>query len=270
MEFSNKYILGFALAVCLVCSLAVSSLAVALDERIDANKRLDQQLNILRVAGMIGADEKPSREEADALFGEGGVIETLIVSRTSGEVLEKPDFVGIDSMYRNSKAADTSTTTAELLEGTPAAADARKTQIARLPDQLVIYHVTAPGKECYVLPFWGNGLWSTMKGFLAVESDLTTVKGLTYAEHGETPGLGGEVDNPNWKAQWPGKLLWGEDGAVDIDVVKAGTVKRPEHQVDGISGATITSVAVGASLRVWLGEYGYGSWFDRTAPEGTR
>ena len=258
MDFSNKYILGFALAVCLVCSLAVSSLAVVLDERIDANKRLDQQTNILRVAGMIGADERPTREQAEELFSD---IETLLVSRESGELLDKPEFIGIDAVYKSAKDPATSTATAS------GDSDARKTQIARLPDSLVVYHVTAAGKECYVLPFWGNGLWSTMKGFLALESDLATVKGLTYAEHGETPGLGGEIDNPVWKAHWPGKELWGDDGSVAITVVKAGTVKDASHQVDGISGATITSVAVGASLRVWLGDQGYGAWLRRMGQE---
>lgn len=254
MDFSNKYILGFALAICLVCSLAVSSLAVVLDERIDANKRLDQQLNILRVAGMIEAGAHPTAEQANALFED---IEILLVSSASGAIegeIPAEEFGKYD-MYKASKDPQLSTAI------DPAKAPrARGVQLSRIPDKLVVYKVVAEGHECYVFPFWGNGLWSTMKGFLALESDLRTVKGLTYAEHGETAGLGGEVDNPVWKAQWPGKRVYGDDGKVALDVVKFGKVNDPAHQVDGISGATITSVAVGAAVQVWLGEQGYGPY----------
>ena len=62
-----------------------------------------------------------------------------------------------------------------------------------------------------VLPIYGRGLWSTLRGFVAVEKDLRTVAGLTYSEHGETPGLGGEVENPSWKAKWPGKQIWASE-----------------------------------------------------------
>ncbi len=255
MDFSNKYILGFALAVCLVCSLAVSSLAVALDDRIDANKRLDQQLNILRVAGIIEANEKPTAEEAEVLFGD---IEILMVSRDSGEVIERvpsTDF-GKYNMYKAAKDPATSKDTKH--------PRARGVQLSRTPNELIVYKVVAEGHECTVFPFWGNGLWSTMKGFLAIEPDLRTIKGLTYAEHGETAGLGGEIDNPLWKAQWPGKQIYGDDGAVLIDVVKSGKVSDASHQVDGISGATITSVAVGAAVQVWLEDDGYGAYLKRT------
>lgn len=252
MNFSNRYILGFALAVCLVCSLAVSSLAVALDDRIDANVRLDQQLNILRVAGMIGADEKPDAETANSMF-DG--IEVLRVSRETGEVVATIGFGEYD-MYRASKD--------DSLSGKSTDPKARRVQISRTPNDLIVYKVISEGNECYVLPFWGNGLWSTMKGFLALEPDLKTIKGLTYAEHGETAGLGGEIDNPRWKAQWPGKLVYDADGKIVVDVVKFGTVKNSAHQVDGISGATITSVAVGAAVQVWLGNNGYGAYLEAT------
>jgi len=252
LDFSNKYILGFALAVCLVCSLAVSSLAVALDDRIDSNKRLDQQLNILRVAGLIESNEKPSAEEANVLFEN---IEVLKVSRDTGEVIAIIGFGELD-MVKAAKDDELSTETTD--------PKARRVQISRTPNELIVYKIVTAGKECYVLPFWGNGLWSTMRGFLALETNLLTIKGLTYAEHGETAGLGGEVDNPRWKAHWPGKMVYDADGAVAIDVVKFGTVKVPANQVDGISGATITSVAVGGMLQVWLGDNGYGAYLEAT------
>src|SRR5690606_17188592 len=97
--------------------------------------------------------------------------------------------------------------------------------------------------ERIILPVHGYGLWSTLYGFMALESDLNTVVGLGFAEHGETPGLGGEVDNPSWKAKWPGKKVY-KDGEVELGLIK-GTVDpssaNADWQVDGLSGATLTS-----------------------------
>ncbi|KZY21873.1 NADH:ubiquinone reductase (Na(+)-transporting) subunit C, partial [Alcanivorax sp. HI0035] len=117
-----------------------------------------------------------------------------------------------------------------------------------------------------ILPVHGYGLWSTLYGFLALEPDANTVSGLGFYEHGETPGLGGEVDNPKWKALWEGKKLYGEQGEVEIQVVK-GSVdsKTPnaEHKVDGLAGATLTSNGVSNLLRFWVGENGFGPYLKR-------
>ena len=120
--------------------------------------------------------------------------------------------------------------------------------------------VTSAGNECYVFLLWGNGLWSTMYGYLALETDLQTVKGITFYQHGETPGLGGEIDNPVWQARWVGKKVYNEAGQAALTVTKGGQAKDLNHQVDGISGATITSVAVGYTALTWLGEEGYGNF----------
>jgi Na+-transporting NADH:ubiquinone oxidoreductase subunit C len=251
LDFSNKYIIGFALALCLVCSLVVSTLAVSLKERQDANKLHDLQLNILRVAGLIEEGGKVTPEEAADLFKD---VQTIKVSRETGEAIEEIPFGTLD-MFKLAKDKDTSTATT-----TRAAKDA---SVSRIPNELVVLKVTAPGNECYVFQFWGNGLWSTMHGYIAVETDLQNVKGLTFVEHGETPGLGGEVDNPSWKSQWPSRQLFNDEGVLAIDVTKKGQVKDPTYQVDGISGSTITSVAVGAMLQTWLGEEGFGPYLAR-------
>ena len=72
--------------------------------------------------------------------------------------------------------------------------------IKRKPKYMVIYEVEEGDKiDKYIFPIYGKGLWSTMYGFIALDKDLKTIKGFTFYEHGETPGLGGEVDNPKWK-----------------------------------------------------------------------
>ena len=108
---------------------------------------------------------------------------------------------------------------------------------------------------------------STLYGFIALDAkDMSTIRGLVFYEHAETPGLGGEVDNPNWKALWNGKMAFGASGDVRIEVIRGSVVAgRPgsEHQVDGLSGATITSRGVSGLLKYWLGPEGFGPYLDK-------
>ena len=94
-----------------------------------------------------------------------------------------------------------------------------------------------------------------MYGYVAVGSDTTTVKGFAYYAQGETPGLGGEVDNPKWKQQWIGKKLFNDAGEVIFKVAKGQAVGN--SQVDGLSGATITGRGVTTSTKYWFGTHGY-------------
>ena len=109
-----------------------------------------------------------------------------------------------------------------------------------------------------VLPVEGKGLWSTLYGFVALKPDIKTIAGITFYEHGEKPGLGGEVDNPSWKAKWPGKRAFDDNWTPKIMVVKGQA--KDEYGVDGLSGATITSRGVGNLLQFWLGADGFGTY----------
>ncbi|MEZ6004939.1 MAG: NADH:ubiquinone reductase (Na(+)-transporting) subunit C [Planctomycetota bacterium] len=248
MEFSNRYILLFSVIVCLVCALGVSATAVGLKEPQDRNQRLFKQENVLRAVGAITPDEKKvAPERVTKLFGQ---IRQVVIDQKSGSLLqEDPETVKPEKL---AKDPEHSVLTPKELSGS----------VKRVPDKLLAYEVDIPGHEGIVLPIYGNGLWSTLYGYVALSPDGREVRGITYYQHGETPGLGGEVDNPVWKAQWPGKHIYDAQGAVKIDVVKFGTVSNPEFQVDGISGATITSRSVGAMLHVWLGELGYGPYLE--------
>jgi Na+-transporting NADH:ubiquinone oxidoreductase subunit C len=116
-----------------------------------------------------------------------------------------------------------------------------------------------------ILPVHGKGLWSTMYGFLALDKDGETVRGITFYQHGETPGLGGEIDNPRWKSQWPGKKVYSEDGKVSLGLIK-GLVdtSRPDskYQIDGLSGATLTSNGVTGMVKYWLGQQGFAKFIE--------
>jgi Na+-transporting NADH:ubiquinone oxidoreductase subunit C len=140
-------------------------------------------------------------------------------------------------------------------------------QIQRVSNKAVIYKLKDDqgNLKLLVLPVEGKGLWSTMYGFVAVSPDIETIEGLTFYQHGETPGLGGEVDNPRWKNLWPGRRIFDDSGDVAIEVIKGstGTPEENPYEVDGLSGATITSRGVTHMLHFWFGENGFGPYLDQ-------
>lgn len=249
-------VLGFSAAVCIVCAVLVSTAAVALRGRQASNVELDRRKNVLVAAGLMGADESQSREEIERRFAS---FEVVAVDMRTGE--EDPSF-NITGYDPRRALADPNASRS---------VPRNEAQILRVPNHALVYKQLdeAGDLELLVLPVEGKGLWSTMYGFLALGSDLTTIRGLTYYEHGETPGLGGEVDNPRWRALWPGREAFDERGRTVIEVARgrAGPVQDDPHRVDGLAGATITSRGVTGMLRFWLGESAYGRYLERLRKE---
>ncbi len=109
-----------------------------------------------------------------------------------------------------------------------------------------------------------------MRGYLSVEGDGTTIRGLRFYEHAETPGLGDQIDKPDWRRLWIGKRIFGADGASRIEVVR-GRVDTDSadapYQVDGISGATLTGRGVTNLLRYWTGPHGFGPYLNNLQDE---
>jgi Na+-transporting NADH:ubiquinone oxidoreductase subunit C len=247
---SNTYTLGFAAAVCAVCSILVSGAAVALKERQQRNVVLDRQLKVLDVCGLWSPDEKLTAAEAQERFDEN--IQIRFVNLATGEYADD-----VTEPYDPVKAARTAELGADAPEN-PA-------KIPRIPKYAKVHEVLKDGQtDMIILQVWGRGLWSTMYGYVALDKDCETIRGLTFYEQGETPGLGGEVDNPNWKAKWSGRKAFGEDGMPAIAMRKggAGSVEEDPHGFDAISGATITSRAVENLLNFWLGPEGYAAYLD--------
>lgn len=128
-------------------------------------------------------------------------------------------------------------------------------------EEAPVYLVRKDGElEQVILPIEGPGLWATMYGFLAVENDGRTARGLQFYEHGETPGLGDAVDKPAWRAQWKGKRLYADDGSPLIEVVKGPAPEGSDYQIDGLAGATLTGRGVSIFVRHWIGDEGYGPY----------
>lgn len=259
---SIQYIVGFAAVVCIACSALVSSTAVLLKDKQDVNKKLDKQKKVLTVAKLIQEGSSPTFDEVQALFETK--IDMQIVDMTTRAITQDS---GIDNPldYNQLKASKDPALSFSV--------EKNKAKVARIPNHTVMYTIKNDAGETilYVLPIEGMGLWGTMYGFIALETDGNTISGLTYYQHKETPGLGAEVDNPSWKAKWPDRMVYGESGEVAIRVIKgaAGSAEEAPHNVDGLSGATLTSNGVTNMLQFWLGEEGFGPLLTTLTAEGS-
>ena len=114
--------------------------------------------------------------------------------------------------------------------------------------------------------FAGPGLWAPIEGLLCFKSDMKTVFRVSFYKHEETPGLGGEVDNPGWKALWKGKKLADDDGKLRIGLAKGKVnpvARDAQFQVDGLAGATLTARGVTNLVRYWMGENGFGPYLEK-------
>ena len=234
--------LTVALLLCFVCSVIVSTAAVLLRPMQDANKDQDRKKNILLAAGLY--------QEGIEIDEQFSVIKARLVDLDTGTFSLESD---ISSFDQRKSAKDPSQSMA-------LTSDQDQAKISRRENQALVYIVESKGEfDKIILPVHGYGLWSTLYGFVALESDLNTIAGLGFYEHGQTPGLGGEVDNPRWKAFWPGKQVY-KEGTVAIQLIKGvvdpGSIDS-SYQVDGLSGATLTSTGITNLLQFWLGQNGF-------------
>ncbi|MDJ0810934.1 MAG: Na(+)-translocating NADH-quinone reductase subunit C [Desulfobacterales bacterium] len=245
-----------AIVLAAFCSLLVSGAAIGLRSKQEANKVRDRKKNILVVAGLH--DAQTPVEEA---FQQ---VEVRIVDIESGEFVAGDQF-DPETFDQRAAAKDP-----ELSVAIPAAKDLAG--IGRREKYSLVYLVKKDDKlDQVILPIDGKGLWSTLYGFLALGDDLNTVRGITWYEHAETPGLGGEIDNPLWKAQWDGKKLYDPQGNYKFQIVKGQAAQSgpaADYQIDGLSGATLTANGVANLVQYWLGEDGFKKMLERLKTEG--
>ncbi len=245
-ETFSKTIL-VVLAVCLVCSIIVAGSAVGLRSTQLKNKEKDKQSNILAVAGL------ETDKSISEIFATN--IQTRLVDLATGSFVEEVD----PASYDQRKAAKNPKQSIKLT------AEQNIAKINRRANLATVYLVSddAGQLQRLILPVHGAGLWSTMYAFVAVKPDGNTIEALTYYEQGETPGLGGEVENLRWRSLWQGKTLFDAQGAPAIKVVKGQAAAEAEHDIDGLSGATLTSVGVENTFTFWLGEQGFGPFLSK-------
>ena len=256
---SIQNVIVIALVVCLFCAIVVAGSAVALKERRVENKALDKSKNVLIAAGLF--EEGVTKvEDINSLFAR---FEPRVVDLRTKQLLSEAEVATVEQQleisfldYDQRKAAKDPALSSALTDLEDIASINRREHYS-----LIYLLRSESGIDRIVLPVHGYGLWSTLYGFLALEADGNTVSGITFYEHAETAGLGGEVDNPAWKAKWPGKQIYADHGGVAMRVIKGAvdpTAAESVHQVDGLSGATLTSNGVSNMIAYWLGDDGYG------------
>lgn len=247
-----------ALVLSIAFSVVVSTAAVMLRPAQVKNQNLDIRSNILAAAGML--EPGASAEEIEEIFSR---FEVRLLDLDSGEYVEA-DAVGVEDpmKYDMYKAASDPALSTDI----PASED--KAGIKRRPNIAKIFTLSENGELVrVVLPVHGYGLWSTLYGFVSLEGDANTIEGLGFYDHAETPGLGGEVDNPRWKKQWVGKKVYGDQlDEPQIRLVKGGVgadAADKEHKVDALSGATLTSRGVEQLVNYWMGDRGYETYLKK-------
>jgi len=244
--------------LCLVCSIIISTAAVGLRDQQKYLKQKDQQSKILSSAGLL-----TNNKTIEELFL---AIEERVVNLDTGEYDNSLNPGSFDG--KKFEAEDYSR---DPLTSIKLKSDKDISSLKRRENFKKIYIYKEESKiKAVILPVRGLGLWGTLYGYLAIGPDLNTIIGLEYFSHKETPGLGAEVDNPRWKSQWRGKKIYSSSGKIKIKVIK-GLVDpeslEKKYQVDGLSGATITSRGVSNMLSFWLGELGYAKFLNKLKEE---
>jgi Na+-transporting NADH:ubiquinone oxidoreductase subunit C len=240
---SIRKTLWVAFSLSMVCAILVSAAVVLLKPVQEKNKALDRKRNILAASGLL--------QEGVSVEEQFKSVQTRIVDLRTGKFADE---AVADSFDQRKASKDP-----EQSEALTPEQDIAK--VFRREHYSLVYLLKDEqgGIGKIVLPVRGYGLWSTLYGYIALEADANTVAGIGFYEHGETPGLGGEVDNPRWKAVWPGKQVY-RDGEVQIGLIK-GTVDpasaNAAWQVDGLAGATLTSRGITNLVHFWLGESGF-------------
>ena len=252
---NNMKTVSVALTLCLVCSVLVSAAAVGLKPAQVENSRLDRNKNILVAAGMFD----PAVDTDADVAARFESFDVEIIDLNKGNYLSDDELSAVGIADRNTYDASQASKNQAMSDDL---GDKDIASIGRKPKYAKVYvkNDEAGLPEVVVLPIQGYGLWGTIYGFLTLESDMNTIKGISFYEHKETPGLGARIEEDKWRGTWSGIHSYDENGAVATGVTKAGNSK--DNWIDGISGATLTSRGVSNMIQFWLGEQGYKPYLD--------
>jgi Na+-transporting NADH:ubiquinone oxidoreductase subunit C len=264
--------IAVAVALCLVCAVLVSFGAVALKPLQAYNKNYDMKKNILDVAGLLEEGMDVDNAFADK-------IEPKLVDMETGDYVEN---MNVDDYDQRKAAKDPK-------------------QSVPIPKEKDIAHIRAKAKiskiylvkdgdaiKSIILPVSGYGLWSTLYGFLSIGPDGQTIQSINFYDQAETPGLGGEVVNPKWRALWKGKKIYAETAQPELDkgYIEDAEIGEPaialvkgsvdsekmgaEYQVDGLAGATLTSNGVTNLVRYWMSNEGFAKYIGKVRKNGVK
>ena len=214
---SNSYTIVYAAIMVVVVAFLLAFVSSSLRDRQNRNVEMDTKKQILAALNVRGVEN----------------VDQEYAKYVKADMLMQPD--------------------GTLAENTGAFATGYEKEVKE-QNRLHVFVCEVEGETKYVFPVYGSGLWGAIWGYVALDSDKDTVFGTYFSHASETPGLGAEIAGEHFQAEFVGKKTL-DDGEIALGVVKNGKVEKPDYQVDGISGGTITSVAVDAMIKNCLGNY---------------
>lgn len=242
-----------------VCSIALAATVTLLKPIQEENKALEKQRKILAAAAILPEGEG-NKAQVNQEFAK---LQRYLVDLNTGEFTQ----IKLDDPYDQRKAFKEADKSIALTPEQDVASIRRRANKA----DIYVMRDDAGKVQKMVLPISGYGLWSTLYGYLVLQNDANTVVGITFVEQAETPGLGGEVDNPKWKALWVNKQVYDADGQAKLRLIKGNVdPSKPEaiHEVDALSGATLTSNGVSNLVKFWMGDMGFKKFLSKVRTEG--
>jgi Na+-transporting NADH:ubiquinone oxidoreductase subunit C len=234
--------------VAIVSALLVSSTAIWLQPKHAAH------LSAMRAASMSSLIESIPSLASLVMSSSADVLETHLIDLDTGCFVEDGDVDAFDAQQAATDPEQSRALTSE--DGDTATLLKRRTHLERVH---LLYDNAA--LQLAILPVQGPGYQSTLYAWLVLDSDLDTIVALNVHEHGETPGIGSRVEDPLWQQQWTDKKLLDDQGNLAIRVTQSAA--SSPNELDGITGATRTSMGVGNMVQFWTGPLGFGPFLDR-------
>lgn len=234
MQRSNTYIIVFSIILTIVLGGMLSLASVGLKPAQDKQVELDTKKKILGAVLDISAIEDPN--ELLSLYDQK--VKSTVVDHQGNQVLKDA-------------------------KGNPVIAEKvniQKNSRFDIEDRLYPIYMFQNEDgivEAYVFPMFGKGLWDWISGYMALSSDLNTVLGIAFDHKAETPGLGARITSQEIQGRYVNKKIYNSSGnLVSVNMVKGeGNSGLTDHQIDGMSGATLTGKGVNNMLQEYLNCY---------------
>ena len=249
------------IATALVCSILVTVAAVTLQPIQRAYQDLERNRYLVGISGLTDGVEELSDRDIVSRFQ---ALEARIVDLDRGDYDQRYNPATFDTWQADDDA--------QLSIAIPAAADLAK--LSRRSRLVTVYLVKDNGDlKRMILPIYGQGMWSTLYGFIALEADLNTIADITFYEQAETPGIGDQILRPDWQARWQGRKLYDEAGTLRFRIgggTADPTTLEAVYQVDALTGATVTVDAVANMVRYWFGPHGFAPFLESIRVDESR